>query len=52
MQRTAEPAGRLAAFRSATASVPLLFNYEDDAAGERTLRLLQFLPLPLGGGDR
>ncbi len=36
----------------ATASVPLLFNYEVDEAGERTLRLLQFLPLPLGGGDR
>ena len=36
----------------ATASVPLLFNYEVDEAGARTLRLLQFLPLPLGGGDR
>ncbi|MEC8652778.1 MAG: hypothetical protein VXY92_09465 [Planctomycetota bacterium] len=34
----------------ATASVPFLFNYERDAAGARTLRLLQFLPIPLGGG--
>lgn len=36
---------------STTASVPLLFNYERDRAGRRTLRLLQFLPIPLGGGD-
>ena len=35
----------------ASASVPLLFNYERDATGARTLRLLQFLPIPLGGGD-
>lgn len=33
-----------------TASVPLLFNYEEDRAGNRTLRLFQFLPIPLGGG--
>lgn len=47
--------GRLYTHRSredgTTASVPLLFNYEEDAAGERTLRLFQFLPIPLGGGD-
>ena len=35
----------------ATSSVPFLFNYERDAAGARTLRLLQFLPIPLGGGQ-
>lgn len=34
----------------ATASVPLLFNYEEDEHGAQTLRLLQFLPIPLGGG--
>lgn len=34
----------------ATASVPFLFNYERDRAGARTLRLFQFLPIPLGGG--
>jgi len=34
-----------------TASVPFLFNYEEDEAGERVLRLFQFLPIPLGGGD-
>jgi hypothetical protein len=33
-----------------TASVPLLFNYETDRAGNRTLRLFQFLPISLGGG--
>ena len=32
-----------------TASVPLLFNYERGKDGARTLRLLQFLPIPLGG---
>lgn len=30
-------------------SVPFLFSYEDDEDGA-TLRLLQFLPIPLGGG--
>lgn len=34
----------------ATASVPFLFNYERDRAGARTLRLFQFLPIPLAGG--
>ena len=33
-----------------TASVPFLFNYESDKNGARTLRLLQFLPISLGGG--
>ncbi|HEX5051531.1 MAG TPA: hypothetical protein VFZ65_07140 [Planctomycetota bacterium] len=33
-----------------TSSVPLLFNYERDKHGARTLRLFQFLPIPLGGG--
>jgi hypothetical protein len=33
-----------------TASVPFLFNYERDHSGAMTLRLLQFLPIPLGGG--
>lgn len=33
-----------------TASVPFLWNYESDADGARTLRLFQFLPIPLGGG--
>lgn len=46
--------GRLYTQRSradgATASVPFLFNYEAGADGARTLRLLQFLPIPLGGG--
>ena len=32
----------------ASSSVPLLFNYERDRDGARTLRLLQFLPIPLG----
>ena len=31
-------------------SVPFLFNYESDAGGS-TLRLFQFLPIPLGGGN-
>ena len=48
--------GRLYTHRSrsdgTTASVPFLFNYEEDQRGERTLRLFQFLPIPLGGGDR
>jgi hypothetical protein len=48
-------AGRLFTRRardgSSTASVPFLFNYERDRTGERTLRLLQFLPIPLGGGS-
>ena len=34
-----------------TASVPFLFNYEEDEAGERTLRLFQFLPIPLGSSS-
>ncbi len=34
-----------------TASVPLLFNYERGKDGARTLRLFQFLPIPLGGGS-
>jgi hypothetical protein len=34
-----------------TASVPFLFNYERDRAGNATLRLFQFLPIPVGGGD-
>ena len=46
--------GRLYTHRSrsdgTTASVPLLFNYEEDPSGARTLRLFQFLPIPLGGG--
>ncbi|MEO6593208.1 MAG: hypothetical protein ABIP94_00475 [Planctomycetota bacterium] len=33
-----------------TSSVPLLFNYERDKNGRKTLRLFQFLPIPLGGG--
>lgn len=33
-----------------TASVPFLGSYERDHTGARTLRLLQFLPIPLGGG--
>jgi hypothetical protein len=32
-----------------TASVPFLGSYERDATGAVTLRLLQFLPIPLGG---
>jgi hypothetical protein len=44
--------GRLFTTRSTktqtTASVPLLFNYEQDGSGARTLRLFQFLPIPLG----
>jgi hypothetical protein len=36
----------------ATASAPLLFNYERAPDGARTLRLLQFLEIPLGGGER
>ena len=34
-----------------TASVPFLGSYEQDRTGARTLRLFQFLPIPLGGGD-
>jgi hypothetical protein len=34
-----------------TSSVPFLFNYERDRAGNRTVRLFQFLPISLGGGD-
>lgn len=34
-----------------TTSMPFLFNYERDRAGNRTLRLFQFLPIPLGGGS-
>ena len=34
-----------------TASMPFLFNYERLANGERTLRLLQFLPIPLGSSS-
>ncbi len=34
-----------------SASVPFLGSYEQDRAGARTLRLFQFLPIPLGGGD-
>ncbi|MFM1873001.1 MAG: hypothetical protein RL398_2423 [Planctomycetota bacterium] len=33
-----------------TASVPFLGSYERASDGNRTLRLLQFLPIPLGGG--
>jgi hypothetical protein len=33
-----------------TASVPFLFSCERDQSGATTLRLLQFLPIPLGGG--
>jgi hypothetical protein len=31
--------------------MPFLFNYERLANGERTLRLLQFLPIPLGSSS-
>lgn len=34
-----------------TASVPFLFNYERDRAGNKTFRLFQFLPISLGGGE-
>jgi hypothetical protein len=34
-----------------TASVPFLGSYEQDRAGNVTLRLFQFLPIPLGGGS-
>lgn len=34
-----------------TASVPFLGGYEEDRSGARTLRLLHFLPIPLGGGE-
>lgn len=47
--------GRVYTHRSradgSTASVPFLFNFEEDATGSRTLRLFQFLPIPLGGGS-
>ncbi len=32
-------------------SVPFLFNYESDENGAATLRLFQFIPIPLGGGE-
>lgn len=35
---------------ASTSSVPFLFNYERDKSGNGTLRLLQFLPIPFGGG--
>ena len=35
-----------------TASVPFLFNYEQNETGERTLRLFQFLPIPLGSSPQ
>lgn len=45
-------AGRVYTQRSrkdgTTASMPFLFNYEQDETGERTLRLFQFLPISLG----
>jgi hypothetical protein len=41
---TSERAGRR------QTSVPLLFNYESDEKGG-TLRLLQFIPIPFGGGS-
>lgn len=48
--------GRIYTHRSrqdgTTASMPFLFNYEQDKAGERTLRLFQFLPIPLGSSPR
>ncbi|MFY9341029.1 MAG: hypothetical protein WAT39_00975 [Planctomycetota bacterium] len=34
-----------------SASVPFLGSYERDRTGARTLRLFQFLPIPLGGGS-
>lgn len=44
--------GRVVTWRehqgSATGSVPFLGSYERTADGNRTLRLLQFLPIPLG----
>lgn len=50
-----EVAGRLFTRRErqgeTTASVPLLWNYERDKDGSRTLRLFQFLPIPLGKAD-
>lgn len=46
-------AGRLFTRRAiadrSTSSMPFLFNYEREANGAGTLRLLQFLPIPLGG---
>ncbi|MBL8724718.1 MAG: hypothetical protein JNK49_11765 [Planctomycetes bacterium] len=52
--RAFDLAGRLFTRRAreggSTASMPFLFNYERDRSGARTLRLLQFLPIPLGGG--
>ena len=48
--------GRLYTHRSrsdgTTASVPFLFNYEESETGARTLRLFQFLSIPLGSGNR
>ncbi|MFK7740570.1 MAG: hypothetical protein AB8H80_09605 [Planctomycetota bacterium] len=48
-------AGRLYTQRSredgTTASVPFLFNYEEDEHGDRTLRLFQFLPIPFGSSS-
>lgn len=53
--RAIDVGGRLFTARerqgTTTASVPLLCNYEQDRAGNRTLRLFQFLPIPLGRGD-
>jgi len=34
-----------------TSSVPFLFNYERTRDGRKTLRLFQFLPIPLGTAD-
>jgi hypothetical protein len=34
----------------ASCSVPFLFSYEREVTGAKTLRLFQFLPIPLGGG--
>jgi len=54
--RAVDVVGRLYTHRSrsdgTTASVPLLFNYEQDERGERTLRLFQFLPIPLGSASQ
>jgi hypothetical protein len=37
--------------KSTTMSVPWLFNYERDANGKRTLRLLQWIPIGLSAGE-
>lgn len=53
--RATDVVGRLYTTRErageTTASVPFLFNWESDRDGNRTFRLFQFLPIPLGGGD-